>query len=322
MPVDQSSKNIQITLEPYDNDRLSILCGACDENIQYIEKQCRVSISRLENRFVVKGRADDATRVIAVLKRLYDATSDSKVFVLKDIHMALQSDLSSSPEKSTHADSYVSLPKKRVKLYNAVQRSYYQNVMKHTINFAIGPSGTGKTYLAVVFAAYALLNKEVERIILVRPVVDAGEKLGFLPGDLAQKVDPYLRPFYDALYELISIDCTLNYIESGKIEIAPLAYMRGRTLSQSFIILDESQNTSQEQMKMLLTRLGQNSKIVITGDVTQIDLPRSQPSGLLHAKSILSDVEGISFTYFSKEHVVRHSLIQKIIEAYESKGKP
>ncbi len=311
----KTSKRNRIQLLPYDRNRLAILCGSCDENIKYIEKQHNIIISRRENTFSIQGNNHSIIQATAQLQRLYSLTSEKKVIELKDIHMERQN--KNTEKSSNNTNSAIDLPNKSIKLYNKVQKSYYEKVEKNTINFAIGPSGTGKTFLAVAFASQALIRGDVDRIILARPAVDAGEKLGFLPGDLAQKVDPYLRPFYDALYDLIGVEQTLTLIEKGKIEVAPLAYMRGRTLSEAFIILDESQNTSMEQMKMLLTRLGHDSKVVITGDLTQIDLPRNQRSGLAHAQDILQEVTDISFTHFGKEHVVRHNLIQKIIEAYE-----
>ncbi len=314
----KTSKRNRLQLEPYDRTRLANLCGSCDENIKYIEKQHNIMISRRENIFCIQGSHHNINQAMAQLQRLYALTSEKKIIELKDIHMEKQF---KTNEKATNNPNTIDLPNKSIKLYNKVQKSYYERVESNTINFAIGPSGTGKTFLAVAFAAQALLRNDVDRIILARPAVDAGEKLGFLPGDLAQKVDPYLRPFYDALYDLIGVEQTLTLIEKGKIEVAPLAYMRGRTLSEAFIILDESQNTSMEQMKMLLTRLGHDSKVVITGDLTQIDLPKNQRSGLAHAQDILQDVADISFTHFGKEHVVRHNLIQKIIEAYEGDDK-
>lgn len=314
----KTSKRNRLQLEPYDRTRLANLCGSCDENIKYIEKQHNIMISRRENIFCIQGSHHNINQAMAQLQRLYALTSEKKIIELKDIHMEKQF---KTNEKATNNPNTIDLPNKSIKLYNKVQKSYYEKVENNTINFAIGPSGTGKTFLAVAFAAQALLRNDVDRIILARPAVDAGEKLGFLPGDLAQKVDPYLRPFYDALYDLIGVEQTLTLIEKGKIEVAPLAYMRGRTLSEAFIILDESQNTSMEQMKMLLTRLGHDSKVVITGDLTQIDLPKNQRSGLAHAQDILQDVVDISFTHFGKEHVVRHNLIQKIIEAYEGDDK-
>ena len=312
-------KRHRLHLRPYDRNRLSNLCGSCDENIKYIESQHNVTISRRENIFSMQGNHNNVTAAVDQIKRLYALTAEKNIINLKDLHMEKQ--FNTKKHSKPTMNSIIELPNKKIKLYNQVQKDYYSKVLDNTINFAIGPSGTGKTFLAVAFAAQALLANEVDRIILARPAVDAGEKLGFLPGDLAQKVDPYLRPFYDALYDLIGVEQTLQLIEKGKIEVAPLAYMRGRTLSEAFIILDESQNTSMEQMKMLLTRLGHDSKIVITGDLTQIDLPRNQRSGLSHAKEILAEVENISFTHFDKEHVVRHDLIQKIIEAYEGEKK-
>lgn len=313
--MNKTENRLKIVLTPYDRTRLHTLCGPCDENIIRIEKTHGVSIAKRENTFSISGLAPNVHIAADQIQSLYSLTATQKELTSKDIHFSAQASDLLQP-KAKHAN-LLQLPNKSVKLQNRSQYQYMQRVQDNIINFAIGPSGTGKTYLAVAAAAEALIKNTVERIILVRPAVDAGEKLGFLPGDLAQKVDPYLRPFYDALYELISLEQTMHFIEKGKIEIAPLAFMRGRTLSESFIILDEAQNTTNEQMKMLLTRLGHDAKMVITGDLTQIDLPRSQGSGLAHAESILQNIPDISFTYFHKRDVVRHDLIQSIISAYE-----
>ena len=319
--MSKTDSQLKLELTPYNRDRLNTLCGACDEIITKLEKRYRISISRRENVFHFSGDRDALDLCSKKLQALYDLTLAQREISNKDIHFTTQDPMNKQVEIDAQ-DFVLKLPQKSIKLQNHSQKQYINNIQNHTISFSIGPSGTGKTYLAVAAAAQALLNQAVERIILVRPAVDAGEKLGFLPGDLSQKVDPYLRPFYDALYELISIEQTMYYVEKGKIEIAPLAFMRGRTLSDAFIILDESQNTTNEQMKMLLTRLGHDAKMVITGDLTQIDLPRSQGSGLAHAESLLQNIHDISFTYFRREDVVRHDLIQSIITAYESQSSP
>lgn len=311
--MSKSVERKRLELQPYSRKQLDMICGPCDENLHRLEDQSGVTISRRENIFSIQGESSKVAQVSQQLLYLNKLASTGKAIDFKDLHLSQHYN---STSKAGNADT-LDLPCKRVKLMNSNQIQYHKNVRENTINFAIGPSGTGKTFLAVCFALQALLKKEVERIILVRPAVDAGEKLGFLPGDMNQKVDPYLRPFYDALYELISIDETMRYLDTAKIEIAPLAFMRGRTLSEAFIILDESQNTTVEQMKMLLTRLGHDSKMIITGDLTQIDLPRSQQSGLSNAQDVLADIEDIAFNYFSKQHVVRHNLIQSIIAAYE-----
>ena len=313
--MNKTQDRLKIELQPYDRDRLGILCGPCDENITKIETSNQVTIAKRENVFSILGSKQNIASTAEQIHALYALTDQQNSITSKDIHHCVR--LHGGKENSLKVSTMLELPNKTVHLQNKTQKAYIDRVHNHTINFALGPSGTGKTYLAVAAAAHALVQQSVERIILVRPAVDAGEKLGFLPGDMAQKVDPYLRPFYDALYELITLEQTMHFIEKGKIEVAPLAFMRGRTLSEAFIILDEAQNSSNEQMKMLLTRLGHDSKMVITGDLTQIDLPRSQGSGLAHAESILQDIPRISFTYFNKRDVVRHDLIQSIITAYE-----
>lgn len=305
---------LTLTLEPDNKDRLAALCGPLDHNIHHLAECNDVVISQRGNAFSLRGSKEKITRTARQLEKLYDLTASTHELSSKDLHFASQT-------QSNHKQTVYTFPQKSVQLNNDRQRDYMTKMEASTVCFALGPSGTGKTFLAVAAATTALLNHSVERIILARPAVDAGEKLGFLPGDMAQKVDPYLRPFYDALYELVGVDQTHYFIEKSKIEIAPLAFMRGRTLSEAFIILDEAQNTSPEQMKMLLTRLGHDSKMVITGDLTQIDLPRNQPSGLRHAHDILQNIDQISFVHFAKKDVVRHSLIQDIVDAYEHQPK-
>lgn len=306
---------LTLTLKPNDKDRLATLCGPLDQNIHNLAESNHVTISQRGHAFSLTGAQEQVTRVARQLEKLYALTATTHELSNKDLHLASQS------QPSSLNQTVYPFPQKSVQLNNDRQRDYMATMEANTVCFALGPSGTGKTFLAVAAATTALLNHSVERIILARPAVDAGEKLGFLPGDMAQKVDPYLRPFYDALYELVGLEQTHYFIEKSKIEIAPLAFMRGRTLSEAFIILDEAQNTSPEQMKMLLTRLGHDSKMVITGDLTQVDLPKNQPSGLRHAHDILQNIGQIGFVHFAKKDVVRHSLIQNIVAAYERQSE-
>ena len=309
------------TLEPTDNERLANLCGQFDGHLRQIESRLGVEINNRGNTFNVIG---DQTSVVAageVLKELYAETEMSQLTAGR-VHLFLQeAGVDAKLEQSQQQDSFhevvITTRKGKVKGRGHNQQRYMENVLTHDINFGVGPAGTGKTYLAVACAVEALEKEKVRRLILVRPAVEAGERLGFLPGDLAQKVDPYLRPLYDALYEMLGFERVAKLIERDVIEIAPLAYMRGRTLNESFIILDEAQNTTKEQMKMFLTRIGFGSTAVITGDVTQIDLPRGTQSGLRHGIDVLNSVDGISFTFFQAKDVVRHPLVQKIVTAYE-----
>jgi phosphate starvation-inducible PhoH-like protein len=314
-----------LTLEPNDPQSLAILCGQFDGHLRQIEQRLSVDIRNRGNLFEIRGGTLAANAAKAVLKSLYLEALEGVSLNSETIHLNLQQagieslqDL--SPTSSVGADQVTLIRTKKatIKPRGENQQGYVNAVMNNDINFGIGPAGTGKTYLAVACAVQALVNEEVQRILLVRPAVEAGEKLGFLPGDLAQKIDPYLRPLYDALYEMLGVDTVTKMIERNIIEIAPLAYMRGRTLNDSYIILDESQNTTKEQMKMFLTRIGFGSTAVITGDATQIDLPRGVQSGLTHVIRVLDGVEGISFTYFQSRDVVRHPLVQKIVDAYES----
>jgi phosphate starvation-inducible PhoH-like protein len=266
--------------------------------------------------FNISGQPELARQTVQVLQALYEATASSKSVTAEDVHLALQH--VPVQEQEEGAELTIRTRKTLVRGRSPRQREYLRKIMRHDINFGIGPAGTGKTYLAVACAAHALENDEVSRIVLVRPAVEAGERLGFLPGDLGQKVDPYLRPLYDALYEMFGFDKVAKLLDRNIIELAPLAYMRGRTLNESFVILDEAQNTTADQMKMFLTRIGFGSTAVITGDITQTDLPRGQTSGLRHVLDILGDVPGISFTRFKPQDVVRHPLVQKIVEAYEA----
>ena len=307
------TRPLELVLSPLDNQRLANLCGALDENLRQIETALDVSIARRGERFVLRGAR--AAQAAEALQKFYGEAKRS--FTVDDIQLGLIEfraqgrpgpKQEESPLLTRRADLHGRTPR---------QRQYIQNILEHDITFAIGPAGTGKTYLGVACAVDALERDAVKRIVLVRPAVEAGERLGFLPGDLAQKVDPYLRPLYDALYDLLGFDRTGKLFERGAIELAPLAYMRGRTLNHSFVILDEAQNTTPEQMKMFLTRIGFGSKAVVTGDVTQIDLARGQKSGLIVAQKILADVRGIAFSTFKSDDVVRHPLVQRIVDAYE-----
>lgn len=281
-----------------------------------------MEIRQRANRFNVLGEPKPKKAAEQIIRSLFRAAENGKDISPDELHLVIQESNMDVVEESqvdsaVRQASMINTKKVVVKPRGGTQTDYVTAVRRNDINFGVGPAGTGKTYLAVACAVEALLRDEVERILLVRPAVEAGEKLGFLPGDLSQKVDPYLRPLYDALYEMLGFETVGKLIERGVIEIAPLAYMRGRTLNNSFIILDESQNTTREQMKMFLTRLGFGSTAVITGDPSQIDLPRGQKSGLRHAIEVLEDIEGISFTFFTSKDVVRHTIVQRIVEAYD-----
>ena len=299
---------------PVDNDRLSRLCGVLDENLKQIETGLDVTIQRRGEQFSLRG--EQAARALALLQRFY-ALAEKRELSVQDIQLGLVEARQDNPQ--TEQDDTPTLHTRRRDLKGRTPRQsrYIKAIFSHDITFGIGPAGTGKTYLAVACAVDAMERDAVKRIVLVRPAVEAGEKLGFLPGDLAQKVDPYLRPLYDALYDLMGFDKVAKLFEKNLIEIAPLAYMRGRTLNNAFIILDEAQNTTPEQMKMFLTRIGFGSRAVITGDVTQIDLARHQKSGLVEVERILSQVRGIHFHHFQSDDVVRHPLVQKIVDAYD-----
>jgi phosphate starvation-inducible protein PhoH and related proteins len=308
------AKPVEVKLEPLDNQRLARLCGALDENLRQIESALDVTIARRGARFTVRG--EQAGRAAQALEHFYDrATGDLTV---EDVQLGL-TELSKNVSLE---DQGPQLLTRRQDLHGRTphQVQYIENILVHDLTFGIGPAGTGKTYLAVACAVDALERDKVKRIVLVRPAVEAGERLGFLPGDLAQKVDPYLRPLYDALYDLMGFEKTGKLLERGTIELAPLAYMRGRTLNHSFIILDEAQNTTPEQMKMFLTRIGFGAKAVVNGDVTQIDLGRGQKSGLIEARRILDGVRGIAFTQFGAQDVVRHPLVARIIDAYDARA--
>jgi phosphate starvation-inducible protein PhoH and related proteins len=310
---------LSLTLLPDNAQRLSNLCGRLNEHIHQIENFLTLNIQRRGNEFQLSGSEAAISDGGYVLESLYQATSQGKLLNPNMIHFALQEAMPSAEDGTvTDADQLIiKTPKSSVKPRGNHQCDYVHSIHQHDINFGIGPAGTGKTYLAVACAVEALLREQVNRVLLVRPAVEAGEKLGFLPGDLAQKIDPYLRPLYDALYEMLGFEKVARLIEKNVIEVAPLAYMRGRTLNNSFIILDESQNTTCSQMKMFLTRIGFGSTAVITGDVTQIDLPKGTRSGLIHVSKVLAGIDEIGFTYFDAKDVVRHRLVQKIVEAYD-----
>ncbi|WP_462163548.1 PhoH family protein [Pseudoalteromonas xiamenensis] len=317
--------SLEFFLEPADNARLASLCGAFDEHLKQIERRLGVEIAHRDNAFKVTGQPVQSKAAEDVIKALYIETQTlkgkTKELTPDDVHLAIAEANCLEQEAPSVWDKEVFIKTRRgvIKPRNPHQSQYVANILRHDITFGVGPAGTGKTYLAVAAAVDALERQEVRRILLTRPAVEAGEKLGFLPGDLTQKIDPYLRPLYDALFEMLGFEKVERLIERNVIEVAPLAYMRGRTLNDAFIILDESQNTTTEQMKMFLTRIGFNSKAVITGDITQVDLPRGARSGLRHAIEVLSDVSEISFNFFQAHDVVRHPVVARIVEAYEKK---
>ena len=321
--TDDTSRVVALTtnvnLEPDDSRRLAALCGPFDQNLKHLERRLGIRIRSRGNAFRLSGPELRVRTGVALLSQLYQETRGREALDANAVHLFLQESgveelLAGAAE--TNVEVVVRTRRKTIKPRGANQRRYVEAIRANDLNFGIGPAGTGKTYLAVACAVAALENHDVSRILLVRPAVEAGEKLGFLPGDLAQKVDPYLRPLYDALYEMLGVDRVNKYIERNIIEIAPLAFMRGRTLNGAFIILDESQNTTVEQMKMFLTRIGFGATAVVTGDITQIDLPSGYRSGLVHVRQVLKGVDGISFTHFGSKDVVRHPLVQHIVEAY------
>jgi phosphate starvation-inducible PhoH-like protein len=316
----------ELTLAPLDNRALANLCGPLDANLRQIEAALDVAISHRGADFRIEGMPPQTARAAEVLQRFY--VGAEKPLSVDDIQLGLveiatRGRQRTTPPAAEQGDVLPTLRTRRADLHGRTpnQIAYLKAIQAHDITFGIGPAGTGKTYLAVACAVDALERDAVKRIVLVRPAVEAGERLGFLPGDLAQKVDPYLRPLYDALYDLMGFDKAAKLFERNTIELAPLAYMRGRTLNHSFIILDEAQNTTPEQMKMFLTRIGFGTKAVITGDITQIDLARGQKSGLIEGERILSGVRGLAFVHFTSADVVRHPLVQKIIDAYERHDK-
>jgi phosphate starvation-inducible PhoH-like protein len=317
---------VDFTLAPADNERLANLCGQFDENLRQVEKRLGVEIENRGHRFRIIG--EDAAASVAgdVIRALYDHTA-REIIGAENVHLQLRSAEAEAADARLEADTEDEGPAVSIRTRKGMirgrgpsQRYYLDAIQRHDLNFGIGPAGTGKTYLAVACAVEALQQEAVQRLVLVRPAVEAGERLGFLPGDLAQKVDPYLRPLYDALFEMLGFERVNKLIERNVIEVAPLAYMRGRTLNDAFIILDEAQNTTVEQMKMFLTRLGFGSTAVVTGDVTQIDLPAGRASGLRDAIDVLRDVDGVSFSFFNARDVVRHDLVQRIVRAYDVRG--
>src|ERR1051326_1323738 len=311
-----ASKAVEVKLEPVDNQRLARLCGALDENLRQIESALDVTIARRGGKFTVRG--EHAQRAAQALEHFYDRASGD--LTVEDVQLGL-TELSSNT--SSGKAEGPQLLTRRPDLHGRTphQVQYLESILAHDCTIGIGPAGTGKTYLAVACAVDARERDKVTRIVLARRAVEAGERLGFLPGDLAQKVDPYLRPLYDALYDLMGFEKTGKLLERGTIELAPLAYMRGRTLNHAFVILDEAQNTTPEQMKMFLTRIGFGAKAVVNGDITQIDLPRGQKSGLIEARRILGGVRGIAFTEFGAQDVVRHPLLARIIDAYDKSSQ-
>jgi phosphate starvation-inducible PhoH-like protein len=308
----------EFELGPSNNARLANLCGPLDENLRLLETSLGVRVHRRGDTFRVSGA--QAASAEDLLRELFALTATEEI-TPERVHLALREresgPLLSAAERDEHG---VRVPRGGIRARGAHQRDYLEHIRTCDLSFGIGPAGTGKTYLAVACAVEALQADRVRRLILVRPAVEAGERLGFLPGDLTQKVDPYLRPMYDALYEMMGFDRVSRFIERNVIEVAPLAFMRGRSLNDSFIILDEAQNTTIEQMKMFLTRIGFGSKAVVTGDVTQTDLPAGKQSGLSHVVDVLRAVEGVAFTFFDAHDVVRHPLVQRIVQAYESRG--
>ena len=334
-----TTESIHFQLLPAENDRLSAVCGQLNCHLRQIENHLDVKIINRSNNFSVEGVYSDSRRAVSVVKKLFAMTECSGESISSiDVHLALvdtndsetnttnpdlpvtsknQNNHSEEPSPDDADEVIIRLRKNLIRGHNPRQKAYLRSIRDNDISFGIGPAGTGKTYLAVACAVHTLSENEIERILLVRPAVEAGEKLGFLPGDIGQKIDPYLRPLFDALYEMLGFDRVGKLIARGTIELAPLAYMRGRTLNDSFVILDEAQNSTVEQMKMFLTRIGFGSKAIITGDITQVDLPRGQLSGLKHSQNVLAGVKGISFTHFKPQDVVRHPLVQRIVEAYE-----
>ena len=311
MSKDSALTNLE--LQPSDANIMIRFVGELNENLKFVEKTFNVKIFQNGNNLKIKGSKKNVGLSAEALKRLYEAAGQGVEITKETLYLCIKD----SELKVMEKEIKIKTPKKSIVPRGNNQRSYIESINQNDINFGIGPAGTGKTYLAVASAVDALLKEKVDRIILMRPAVEAGEKLGFLPGDLSQKVDPYLRPLYDALYEMLGIERTEKYLEKGIVEIAPLAYMRGRTLNNSFIIVDESQNTTKEQMKMILTRMGFGSYLLINGDLTQIDLPKNIESGLAHAVRVINDTEDIGVVNFDSKDIVRHPLVRKIIDAYK-----
>lgn len=328
-PNESQQAIVDLSLEPADNQRLANLCGQFDEHLKQIEKRLRIQVDRNGSTFRLTGESIACAKAAALLKTLYKETKRGELtpqgiqIYMQDA--SLDALIQEKPAEPQQSKDTLTLRNKVIKARGNNQKEYLHRITKNDINFGVGPAGTGKTYLGVAAAVDALEQQKVRRILLARPAVEAGERLGFLPGDMAQKIDPYLRPLYDALYEMLGFDYVAKLMERHVIEVAPLAFMRGRTLNDAFVILDEAQNTTEEQMKMFLTRIGFGSTVVVTGDITQTDLPTNRKSGLQHAISILQNVEGISFTFFDQRDVVRHPVVQRVVAAYEAyedkKGK-
>jgi len=313
----------ELALESADNTRLGNFAGPMEQNLRHVEERLGVEVRRRGHRLQVLGPPGIVDSAHAVLTRMFELSATESM-TPERVHLCVQELGFPAPDAPARAagDVVVHTQRGGIRGRGVNQCQYLDNIRANDLTFGVGPAGTGKTYLAVASAVEALQSGDVRRIVLVRPAVEAGERLGFLPGDLAQKVDPYLRPMYDALYEMLGFDRVARNVERQVIEVAPLAFMRGRSLNDSFIILDEAQNTTVEQMKMFLTRLGFGSKAVVTGDITQVDLPRQQRSGLRHAIEVLRGVEGVAYTFFNARDVVRHPLVQRIVQAYERETPP
>lgn len=318
LPPEPETYTLNMELQPADSARLINLCGQFDQHLRQLENKLNVDIKNRGYDFSVTGSQTNAQQTSNILQELY-RNAGSETLTPEKVHLAIQQAGATAENNSLDfPETRIRTKRKVIRGRGANQNAYIRGVQTHDLSFGIGPAGTGKTYLAVACAVEALERDEVRRLVLVRPAVEAGERLGFLPGDLAQKIDPYLRPMYDALYEFMGIEKVNKLIEKNVIEVAPLAYMRGRTLNDAFIIMDEAQNTTIEQMKMFLTRIGFGSTAVVTGDITQVDLPAHQTSGLKHVIRILKDIDEISFTHFASRDVVRHTLVQRIVEAYDT----
>jgi len=314
--LNENATAVRFSLVPADNERLAAMCGQFHDHIKRIADYFKVEITHHGADFNINGDLQPARAAERTLQELYEATAGKRGVTDETVYQILQRVAGEGENEPVHQLLKLRTPKKQVRPQNARQREYIESIFTRDLNFGIGPAGTGKTYLAVACAVQALVEDEVQRIVLARPAVEAGERLGFLPGDIGQKVDPYLRPLYDALYEFLGFEKVARLMERGVIELAPLAYMRGRTLSDAFVILDEAQNATAPQMKMFLTRIGFGSRAVVTGDITQIDLPAGTMSGLVHASEVLREIDSIGFTWFGAGDVIRHPLVQRIVAAY------